>query len=291
MDIEQLNKSQTVLLTLLVSFVTSIATGIVTVALMEQGVTPVTQTINRVVERTKEVVVTQPQVVTEEKTVVVRESDSIAGAIRKNTQSVVAIYAVTTPASAGEVGSGDAVTQTASAVVAIDGAATTSVEVAQTTSPAANEVATFVGRGVVLRAGVVATDASLLNSASKYKVALSDGSASYGQMTHSANGIGVITLEKALGVSASIRSTAVAPESTVAVLSGAGKTRPLTAVVVDVTTLDSGMQVIDVGTSDVTVGSVLIDTSGNVIGFSSSAVRTQKGSSWFDAGVLQTISL
>ena len=35
MDLEKLNKSQIVLLTLLVSFVTSIATGIVTVALMQ----------------------------------------------------------------------------------------------------------------------------------------------------------------------------------------------------------------------------------------------------------------
>ena len=57
MDIEHLNRTQIILLTLLVSFVTSIATGIVTVTLLAQAPQGVTQTINRVVERTVERVV------------------------------------------------------------------------------------------------------------------------------------------------------------------------------------------------------------------------------------------
>lgn len=96
MDIEKLTKAQIVLLTLLVSFVTSIATGIVTVSLMDQAPPAMTQTINRVVERTVERVVpseTQAAtVVTQERTVVVKESDLIADAITRITPSVVRIY-------------------------------------------------------------------------------------------------------------------------------------------------------------------------------------------------------
>ncbi len=96
MDIEHLTKSQIVLLTLLVSFVTSIATGIVTVTLLDEAPPVVTQTINRVVEHTVERVVpgeTQTAtVVTKEKTVVVNEDDLITEAINKNLDKIVRIF-------------------------------------------------------------------------------------------------------------------------------------------------------------------------------------------------------
>jgi len=96
MDIERLTKSQIVLLVLLVSFVTSIATGIVTVTLLEEAPPVVTQTINRVVEHTIERVVpgeSQTATVIEtEKTVVVNEVDLITVAIDKNTDKIVKIY-------------------------------------------------------------------------------------------------------------------------------------------------------------------------------------------------------
>jgi hypothetical protein len=96
MDLEKLNKSQIVLLTLLVSFVTSIATGIVTVALMEQAPPAITQTVNRVVERTIEKVspdaLTASAATTETETIVVRESDLLASAIQKVSPSVVRLF-------------------------------------------------------------------------------------------------------------------------------------------------------------------------------------------------------
>jgi S1-C subfamily serine protease len=107
MDMEKLTKQQIVLVTLLVSFVTSIATGIVTVALMDQAPPGVTQTINRVVERTIEKVVTEPAqnnntaaVVTRE-TIVVKEDDKIVESVDKNKNSIVRIY--TNTSNAGDV--------------------------------------------------------------------------------------------------------------------------------------------------------------------------------------------
>jgi hypothetical protein len=94
MDLEKLNKSQVVLLTLLVSFVTSIATGIVTVALMEQAPPAITQTVNRVVERTIEKVAPESLAASaaSPETVIVRESDLLASAIQRVSPSVVRLF-------------------------------------------------------------------------------------------------------------------------------------------------------------------------------------------------------
>jgi hypothetical protein len=84
MDLEQLTKHQIVLLTLLVSFVTSIATGIVTVSLMDQAPPGVTKIVNQIVEHTIETVTPQTQgaaVATTEKTVVVKDDDLAAQSI------------------------------------------------------------------------------------------------------------------------------------------------------------------------------------------------------------------
>ncbi len=100
MDIEDLNKSQIILLTLLVSFVTSIATGIVTVSLMEKAPKDVVRVTQKVVERVVEKVeqanpIKKDEPVKEkiiEKTVIVKEGDVMAQSIAENRIKVLSIY-------------------------------------------------------------------------------------------------------------------------------------------------------------------------------------------------------
>lgn len=98
MDIEQLNKTQIILLTLLVSFVTSIATGIVTVSLVNQAPPGITQTVSRIVERTVEKVVPDAAgnqgasvITTTEKTVIVKEDDLVSQSIATVQKSIIRI--------------------------------------------------------------------------------------------------------------------------------------------------------------------------------------------------------
>jgi hypothetical protein len=94
MDLEQLTKHQIILLTLLVSFVTSIATGIVTVSLMNQAPPSVSRTINQIVERTVETVAPAvPTGGTVEKTVVVKNDDLAAQSIAAVQKAIIRITA------------------------------------------------------------------------------------------------------------------------------------------------------------------------------------------------------
>ncbi len=90
---DELNKNQLILLTLLVSFVTSIATGIITTSLLQEAPPGVTQVINRVVEKTIEQVATEPgsKETIREVTVVVKEEDQVIDAIAKNGNSIARI--------------------------------------------------------------------------------------------------------------------------------------------------------------------------------------------------------
>jgi hypothetical protein len=90
---DHLNKQQLILLALLVSFVSSVATGIVTVSLYDQANPGITQTINNVIEKTVERVVPADNgasVVTKE-TVIVSEDDATTNAIDKSIKSIVRI--------------------------------------------------------------------------------------------------------------------------------------------------------------------------------------------------------
>lgn len=125
MNIENLNKAQIVLLTLLVSFVTSIATGIVTVALMDQAPPAITQTINRVVEHTVERIVPAQQVAaaagaqTPIKTVVIKQTEAVAQAVDIASKSVMRIV-LSSDKEVNPIAIGVAVSQN---TVATDGAA------------------------------------------------------------------------------------------------------------------------------------------------------------------------
>jgi len=104
MDIEHLTKHQIVLLAFLVGFVTSIATGIVTVSLMDQAPPSVTRTINQIVERTVEKVVpavvpasqgaAAATTVIKETTVVVKNDDLVAQSISSVQKGIVRIISL-----------------------------------------------------------------------------------------------------------------------------------------------------------------------------------------------------
>jgi hypothetical protein len=178
MDLKELNASQLVLLTLLVSFVTSIATGIVTVSLMEQAPPIVAQTVNRVVERTVERVVPAAQeasavnatpIVTE-KTVVVKETDYIAAAIEKISPSVVRLFAITKDADGedADIFLGLGVIASAEGMIYADNAAwPASSEVLIERSDGSRVSSVLVARdertGVLTLAGATSTDDGPLN--------------------------------------------------------------------------------------------------------------------------------
>ena len=92
-DLNKLNKNQIILLTLLVSFVTSIATGIVTVTLIQQAPSSITQPVNRVIIRTVEKVVTdgKPQTVIKEVPVIVTEEQLIVKVVNAASPATVTI--------------------------------------------------------------------------------------------------------------------------------------------------------------------------------------------------------
>jgi hypothetical protein len=107
MDIKDLNKPQLIMLALLLSFVTSIATGITTVTLMQQAPSSVTVPINRIVRQTVEKIV-PAEGKTANQTVIIKEEDLVVDAIAKNKSAIFSVtkeikdaYGTTTETSAG----------------------------------------------------------------------------------------------------------------------------------------------------------------------------------------------
>lgn len=94
MDIEHLTKTQIVLLVLLVSFVTSMATGIVTVSLMDQAPQGMTYTINRIIEKSAEAVtgMVTEDVKETDQTQTISGTKTVADVVAEASPSLVRVY-------------------------------------------------------------------------------------------------------------------------------------------------------------------------------------------------------
>lgn len=142
MELEKLNRTQTILLALLVAFVSSIASSIVTVTLMDQAPPGTTTTIRNVVERTVERVVqgnTTPKETV--KTVIVREEDIIADAVDRESRALARVFTQALPVA--------------------DSATSTSE---------------FVSLGIILSEdGTIVTDSATVSESATYTIKLADG--------------------------------------------------------------------------------------------------------------------
>jgi S1-C subfamily serine protease len=259
MNMEQLSKSQIVLLTLLVSFVTSIATGIVTVSLMDQAPPIVAQTINRVIERTVEKIVptgqTASTIITQEKTVVVNESDQIAEAVAKVSVSVVRLTATSADGSA------------------------------------------FLGLGIVVGApGTIVTDSSVLGDSGDASATFSDGTRVrvFVRSRDADNGLAFLEAATSSDVHTPWKPAPVAGGQltlgkSVVALSGKTIARIADGIVVALMPAKDGTaEVIETNISEslLVAGSPLVDIDGGIVGISTGVSRSASSGGFISAGAL-----
>jgi hypothetical protein len=266
MDIENLTKGQIILLTLLVSFVTSIATGIVTVSLVQQAPPALTQTVNRIVERTVERVVENTtdatgKAVQTEKTIVIKEADLIAGSVKAATPSVVAIYerAPTVVQSASE-------SQSAEPIAAEAQVAAT----AQSANVSESVPDIFVSRGIYVDQSTVVTDATVIDPKKKYSiVSLSTGSTLESLEIRIEDGIAYITVESGSGsaVKSIGNSSSIQLGQTLVVLGGERRVRVATGIISDLQrNEDSTLNQFSIADMKTEAGSPAISLDGELIG-------------------------
>ena len=263
MNMEELTKSQIVLLTLLVSFVTSIATGIVTVSLVEQAPPAITQSVSRVIQETVQAV-TPPNsqhaaaAATEQKTVVINDSQLISSAVAAVTPTIVRLY---------------------------DGS---------------QAGATFLGLGVVLdKSGSMAADLSALADQPEIIAVAQSGAwaAASIQVRDSASGIAYLSVASSTSEAApqwtpvSVDRDHVVLGQAAVALSGKSTPRVASGIVSSLIPLASATtspQVIDtdIPASSIVPGSILIDTQGALIGISTGVARDASASGFVSASAL-----
>lgn len=260
---EQLSKSQIVLLTLLVSFVTSIATGIVTVSLMDQAPPVVAQTVNRIIERTVETVAVAPKnqaaatVITQEKTVIVKETDLISQAVLRANPSIVRLYTTST------------------------------------------DTPIFLAFGVVMDTmGTIVSDADVFKEGDEAVAEQANGSHVRVSLTSQDATSAVAyfasatsTIEGKSVVWSPIAISGTHPTLGATVIALAGKSAPRIAagiITALISSDEAGPQVIDtdIGADSVLVGSPLITTDGNLLGIRTGVARTASPSGFISASVL-----
>jgi hypothetical protein len=236
MNLEQLTKHQIILLTLLVSFVTSIATGIVTVSLMDQAPPGVTKVINQIVEHTVQTVAPQTQgaaaATATTKTVVVNDDDLTAQSIASVQKAIVRI-----------------------------------------TAPGGKDLIT---RGVIINAnGTALTDASALaaSGATSFEAILADGERVAVSKVITATTSPVATLVLAVGTSTGFAPASIGDDSTLKLgqtvirIGGGGADTVGSGVVASLPTNTDGSQMqIEATVSSQTPGSLLITLFGQIIG-------------------------
>lgn len=263
MDIEKLTKSQIVLLTLLISFVTSIATGIVTVSLMQQAPPAVAETVNRVIENTIETVSTSTKgqtaavVQTQQKTVIVNEADLIAQAVKQVSPSVVQIYTDDT------------------------------------------QQPQFLGLGVVVDAsGTIAADIGALGDEPDATIEQGNGTLVRSLVTSRDTSSGLLYLTPASTTPASVSWTPASLDASepslgdvVVAIDGQSTVQIAQGLVTELVPADKssaapGIIATDIAPSFIEPGSVIVDTSGNVVGVSTSVSRASSPSGFTPASLL-----
>ncbi len=262
MDLEHLTKHQIVLLTLLVSFVTSIATGIVTVSLVNQAPPGVTRTINQIVEHTVErvvpatqgasVVTGSPQQIVTQKTVVVKDDDLAAQSIAKVQKALVRL-----------VGKGSNMLVSRGVIVTAQGAA-------------------FADREALLSSGYRQFEA-ILADGKRYPAAVRTGE----------RGQALAVVDIAVGTSTGFVPAPLSDAAKVQLgqsvirISGAGSDTVGTGVVASLPEAHAGL--IEASVSSATPGSLLMTLFGEVVGITTGVARAS-GSSFYTTPVQSLVS-